>query len=68
MKKNIVNFILILLLSFQAFPSNAVVVVEETGEFENPVIIDYSIDGEISRQETKIDKMIEGTLESSLVN
>ncbi len=68
MKKNIVNFILILLLSFQAFPSNAVVVVEETGEFENPVIIDYSIDGEISRKETKIDKMIEGTLESSLVN
>ncbi|UKI40755.1 MAG: hypothetical protein L6V95_11545 [Candidatus Melainabacteria bacterium] len=42
--------------------------VEETGEFENPVIIDYSLDGEINRKETKIDKMIEGTLESSLVN
>lgn len=67
MKKNILRLILITLMSFP-IPTNAVVVIEETGEFENPVIIDYSLDGEVNQKETKIDKIIEGTIESSLVN
>ena len=68
MKKYLKNLILILFFGFQALSSSAVVVIEETDKFENPVIIDYSLDGEINKKETKIDKMIEGTLESSLVN
>lgn len=68
MKRNLANFILILFFGFQALSSDAVVVIEETGEFENPVIIDYSLDGEINQKETQIDKIIEGTIESSLVN
>ncbi|OLA94533.1 MAG: hypothetical protein BHW64_03320 [Candidatus Melainabacteria bacterium LEY3_CP_29_8] len=67
MKKNILSLILIIIIS-SFIPANAVVVIEETGEFENPVIIDYNIDGEVNQKETKIDKIIEGTIESSLVN
>ncbi len=67
MNKNIFSLILILFLT-SSIPSNAVVIIEETDNFENPVIIDYSFNGEINKKETKIDEMIEQTLESSLVN